>query len=138
VIEEAASEATVTGTIDIEPAVLNEVRRGMLGVVVDKRGTGHKAALPEESGILVGGKTGTAQVASRESGSKKDDHAWFAGYAPADKPQIAVVAIVENGGHGGAVAAPIVHDVMAAYFGIEPVVVASVGENQQASNAVED
>jgi len=130
VIEEASSEPTVIGRVDLERSILDEVRRGMVGVVLDKRGTGHKAALPEESGIIVGGKTGTAQVAGRDSGSKKEDHAWFAGYAPADKPEIAVVAIVENAGHGGSVAAPVVHDVMAAYFGIEPVPVATVGDRQ--------
>jgi penicillin-binding protein 2 len=100
----------------------------MGGVVEDTRGTGHRAALPEQHGISVGGKTGTAQVASRESGSKREDHAWFAGYAPADHPRIVVAAILENAGHGGAVAAPVVHDVMTAYFGIDDVEVVNVAD----------
>ena len=118
VLEEVPAAAEVVRTIDIDPAILEKLKRSMEGVVADKRGTGHRAALPEVHGISVGGKTGTAQVASKESGIKDDDHAWFAGYAPADHPQIAVVALVENGGHGGVTAAPIAQDVFAAYFGI--------------------
>lgn len=118
VLEETPSGPEVVRTIDIDPAILDKLKRSMVGVVEDKRGTGHRAALPEIHGISVGGKTGTAQVASKESGITDEDHAWFAGYAPADRPQIVVVALVENGGHGGAVAAPIAQDVLAAYFGI--------------------
>jgi peptidoglycan glycosyltransferase len=62
-------------------------------------------------GYPVAGKTGTAEVASGDS------HAWFAGFAPADDPQVAVVVIVENGGSGGSVAAPIAKQVMAAALG---------------------
>lgn len=103
--------------IDIEPWVLAAVKRSLRGVVEDPRGTGHRAALPKELNIAVGGKTGTAQAASREARLRNEDHAWFAGYAPADNPEIVVVALVESAGHGGSVAAPVVHDVMAAYFG---------------------
>ena len=67
---------------------------------------------------MIGGKTGTAQVASRESGIKDEDHAWFAAYAPADKPQIVMAVILENGGHGGAAAAPVARKIFAAYFGV--------------------
>jgi penicillin-binding protein 2 len=118
VLEETPAGPEVVKTIDIAPEIVERVKRSMVGVVLDKRGTGHKAALPEGSGIIVGGKTGTAQVASKESGITDEDHAWFAGYASADNPQIVVAAIVENGGHGGAEAAPVVNDVLAAYFGI--------------------
>lgn len=118
VLEEAPSGPEVTRTIDIPADIVEKVKKSMVGVVLDKRGTGRKAALPESSGIAVGGKTGTAQVASKESGIKDEDHAWFAGYAPADNPQIVVAAIIENGGHGGAEAAPVVQDVLSAYFGI--------------------
>ena len=58
----------------------------------------------------VAGKTGTAQM------PPGDAEAWFAGYAPADNPQIVVVALVEHGGHGSSIAAPVVRDVMAAFF----------------------
>lgn len=118
VLEETPHDAEVVRTIDIERSILEKIKKSMVGVVEDRRGTGHRAALPDVSGISVGGKTGTAQVASRESGIKDEDHAWFAGYAPADNPQIVVAALVENGGHGGAEAAPLVQDLFAAYFGI--------------------
>ena len=104
--------------IDIDPAVLAQVRKAMVGVVNDEHGTGRKAILPVESGIIVGGKTGTAQSTSKEGST--NDHAWFAGYAPADKPEIVVVALVEHGGHGGVAAAPLVRQVMQAYFHIQP------------------
>jgi penicillin-binding protein A len=79
-----------------------------LMVQVVKSGTGTAAAI---SGVQVAGKTGTAQV------STGDSHAWFAGFAPADDPQVAVVVIVENGGSGGTVAGPIAKQVMAAALG---------------------
>ena len=63
--------------------------------------------------ISVAGKTGTAQK------KPDDDYALFMGYAPADPsavPEIAVVAIIEQGGHGSSVAAPVVRRVMEAYF----------------------
>lgn len=123
VLEETPSGPEVIRTLDVDSRILERVKRSMVGVVEDPRGTGHRAALPESAGISVGGKTGTAQVASKESGIKDDDHAWFAGFAPADNPQIVVVALVENGGHGGATAAPLVQDMFSTYFGIpdEPV-----------------
>jgi penicillin-binding protein 2 len=104
--------------LDIDPTILQEMRRSMVGVVEDKRGTGHAAALPDESSILVGGKTGTAQVSSRESGVIAEDHAWFAGFGPAQDPEIVVVALVENGGHGGAAAAPIARQLFMQYFNV--------------------
>jgi penicillin-binding protein 2 len=118
VLEETPAAPEIVRKLDLDPQILEKLNTSMVGVVDDKRGTGHRAALPEIHGISVGGKTGTAQVASRESGIKDEDHAWFAGYAPADHPKIVVAALVENGGHGGAEAAPIAQDVLAAYFGI--------------------
>jgi penicillin-binding protein 2 len=118
VLEETPAAPEIVRKLDLDPQILDRLNKSMVGVVADKRGTGHRAALPEIHGISVGGKTGTAQVASRESGIKEEDHAWFAGYAPADNPKIVVAALVENGGHGGAEAAPIAQDVFAAYFGI--------------------
>jgi penicillin-binding protein 2 len=64
--------------------------------------------------LAVAGKTGTA-----ESG-KEDPHSWFAGYAPADNPEIAMAVIVENSGEGSTFAAPLFRQVLEAYFGIEP------------------
>lgn len=61
--------------------------------------------------VDVAGKTGTAQVA------KKDDYAWFIGYAPADNPRYCVAVVVEQGGHGGSVAAPAARQILAAALG---------------------
>jgi penicillin-binding protein 2 len=47
---------------------------------------------------------------------KYRDHAWFAAFAPAEAPEIVVVALVEHGGHGGSAAAPLVQHVLATYF----------------------
>ncbi|SDG54238.1 penicillin-binding protein 2 [Roseospirillum parvum] len=103
---------------------LNLVRQGMHEVVHGRRGTARGAALPEELGEMCG-KTGTAQVrritrAEREAGVTRNedlpwerrDHALFVCYAPADKPRYAVAVVVEHGGGGSAVAAPIARDVM--------------------------
>jgi penicillin-binding protein 2 len=62
----------------------------------------------------VAGKTGTA-----ESG-QQDPHAWFAGYAPAQEPEIAIAVIVEHSGEGSTYAAPLFRKVLEAYFEIEP------------------
>ena len=71
------------------------------------------------------GKTGTAQVVGMKQGEKYDagklsernrDHAWFIAFAPADKPKIALAVLAENGGHGGAVAAPIARKVFDYYL----------------------
>ena len=66
---------------------------------VTRSGTGRRAS---SFGVKVAGKTGTAQ------NSHGDDHAWFVGYAPADNPKYAVVAIAEAGKGGAAVTGPIV------------------------------
>ena len=94
-----------------DPSVRRFLKEAMLGVVADDDGTGERAAVP---GVEVAGKTGTAE------NPHGDDHAWFVAYAPAADPEIAVALIVENAGHGGEIAAPIVGDLLRAYFGVEP------------------
>ncbi len=96
------------------------VRKALSGVV-NEWGTGAIARLP---GIEVGGKTGTAQVAQVKGKMIKSeqlpyfirDHAWFVAFAPVSDPEIAVVAMVEHGGHGASAAAPVVKAVMQEYF----------------------
>ena len=93
---------------------LSAVRRGMRLVTSDPSGTAYAtfANFP----IAVAGKTGTAEK------KPDDDYALFMGYAPADgnsEPEIVVVAIVEQGGHGSSVAAPVVRRVLEAYFHTE-------------------
>ncbi len=90
----------------------------MYGVVNEPGGTGVRARLP---GIEVCGKTGTAQLASNtllkgtSYGETHKDNAWFVGFAPRENPEIVVAALFENGEHGQ-LAAPIVRDVIKAYF----------------------
>ena len=80
---------------------------------VVKDGTGRGIYTPR---YRIAGKTGTAQVKSIAQGKRYDksaidkrhwDHAWFNGFAPVEDPQIALAVLVENGGGGSAVAAPI-------------------------------
>ncbi|MCC7340105.1 MAG: penicillin-binding protein 2 [Bryobacterales bacterium] len=91
---------------------------GGLYAVVNEGGTGIRARIP---GIPVCGKTGTAQVASNDlvAATKNPelykDNAWFFGFAPCDHPEIVVAALFEAGEHGN-LAAPIVRDVIKAYF----------------------
>lgn len=77
------------------------IREGMVAVV--QRGTGRGAALPNAQ---VAGKTGTATVPQGEP------HAWFIGFAPAGAPRVAIAIVVEHGGIGGRVAAPIARRVL--------------------------
>jgi penicillin-binding protein 2 len=93
------------------------VLEGLWGVVNGPGGTGSRARLP---GYDVCGKTGTAQrVSNRFAASQSDaayrDDAWFVGFAPCKEPEIIVSALYENGEHS-ALAAPIVRDVIKAYF----------------------
>ena len=93
------------------------VKSGMWAVVNEGGGTGAAARSP---GIEISGKTGTAQVVSQtlEKSAKSSEYkstAWFVGYAPPEKPEIVVAALVMRGEHS-AVAVPIVREVIKAYF----------------------
>lgn len=91
----------------ISPGDMEMIRRSLLGVVQGEHGTGARARVP---GVQVAGKTGTAQNPHGE------DHSWFIAFAPFEDPTIAVAAVVENAGHGGAVAAPLVQKVLKAHL----------------------
>ena len=91
----------------LSASTLGIVRRAMHRVVHGDRGTGRKARI---DGLAIGGKSGTAQ------GPNRDDDAWFVAFAPYQRPEIAVVAVVEGGGGGGAVAAPVVRAVLEAWL----------------------
>lgn len=84
----------------ISERTLHIVRQG-LELVVSK-GTGFGSVRMKE--VAIAGKTGTA-----ETGGGRPDHAWFAGYVPADQPQIAFVVVLEHGGSGAKAAGPIAH-----------------------------
>lgn len=107
--------------VPISASTLGIVRAALEGVVGDRHGTGGRARVP---GIRVAGKTGTAQVVRMKQDEEKaetlaerfQDHGLFVAFAPVEQPEIAVAIVVEHGGHGGSVAAPIAGQVMEAYF----------------------
>ncbi|HTB14052.1 MAG TPA: penicillin-binding protein 2 [Bryobacteraceae bacterium] len=103
---------------DFHPENVATVVSGMCGVV-NEGGTGAGAAIP---GLEICGKTGTAQRISNELAKSNKalalamrDNGWFVGFAPRENPEIVVVALWEGGGKG-AFSAPIVRDVIKAYF----------------------
>ena len=117
---------------DAEPIVDDDVarviRRALTQVVESPYGTARKSKL--ENGVLMAGKTGTAQVVSilRDEDGKPmrdvppavEDHAWFAAFAPVDHPQIAICVFVAHAGHGGEEAAPVAKRALDAYFARHP------------------
>ncbi len=117
----------VRRNIGIDPVVLKILKEGLRGVVHDAHGTGHRARLKN---ITVSGKTGTAQVIGMKDSDEINpedkipyqyrDHAWFVAFAPYEKPEVSVSVIIEHGGHGGEVAAPIARQVLETYFTYYP------------------
>ncbi|TAH53663.1 MAG: penicillin-binding protein 2 [Chloroflexota bacterium] len=113
------ASGTVTNTIEpqivrkvpIDSQNLELVREGMRAAV--SRGTAWKANLQD---VEVAGKTGTAEFFGPKKGGRLPTHAWFTAYAPYDKPEVAVVVFVYDGGEGSEVAAPIATDILRAYF----------------------
>jgi len=97
--------------IGLRPETLSTLRRGLRQVVTD----GTARLLNDPSLPPVAGKTGTAEDPPRP------DHAWFGGYAPADQPELVIIAFGENsGGFGGTVAAPMVKALMTTWFRDQP------------------
>jgi len=88
---------------DVDPKYLAFIRATMEKVVSSDSGTGKKARI---AGIRVAGKTGTSE------NPHGDAHSWFTAFAPAEDPKVAVIVIVENGGYGAIVSAPIAKRLM--------------------------
>lgn len=101
--------------LTVKQEALTAVKNLAVDVVNAQRGTGKRAKLP---GILVGGKTGTAQVKALGKAGSQDtnDHAWFVAFAPQENPSIAMAVVVENAGKGGQFAAPVAREVLAVHF----------------------
>ena len=110
----------VAGHVELSPAVWAFLRQALWAVVND--GTGIAAKIP---GIDIAGKTGTAQMVAHSKAEKGQDHAWFAAFAPVRDPEVVVVVLVERGGKGGQVAAPIARRILNAIF-FEKVAVAEI------------
>ncbi|OOZ37791.1 penicillin-binding protein 2 [Solemya velesiana gill symbiont] len=104
----------------------DDIIHSMTQVIEGLRGTAKRIRTPE---YRIAGKTGTAQVFTVKQEEEYDeekiakkmrDHALFVAFAPVENPRIAVAVIVENGGHGGSVAAPIARRIMDKYLTEEP------------------
>lgn len=118
-----SSSSQMTERVDLSPVVWGFLRHSLAAVV--KEGTGALARVP---GVEIAGKTGTAQTISKSDSSKGQDHAWFAAFAPVEDPQYVVVVLVERGGKGGQVAAPIARQIYEAIF-LQKVAQVTLGES---------
>ena len=114
----------VVRTLGVTPANLTAVVEGLKAVVARPGGTAYARRLAD---VAVAGKTGTAQnVVIGETRTKlKDmpwaqrDHAWFASFAPADAPEIAVAVVKEHSGEGATAAEPVAMAVYQEYFDLK-------------------
>jgi penicillin-binding protein 2 len=138
----------ILGKLNVRPGVISFIQKALEGAVNEPHGTGRAAQLGGRlRSIKVAGKTGTAQVVrapgeEEEEGDESQipyeyrDHAWFVAYAPAEAPEIVVVALVEHGGHGGSAAAPLVRQVMEEYFRNRPSVQEAQGETGSSATSL--
>ena len=107
VVRPVRTAATENASLDLSADQLATLRRAMIAVV--EQGTARGSRL---AALQIAGKTATAQ------NPHGPDHGWFIGFAPADKPEIVVGAIIEFSRHGTAVA-PLVSRVIAHYLGVD-------------------
>ena len=113
-----------TEDLNISQDNLKAILEGMRGVTSESGGTAYSTFA--NFNIELAGKTGTAQVGNKTNG-------WFAGFAPYDDPEIAIVVVVENVTHGG-YTAEVARDIFAEYFGMN---VGEVVESQEAVPSVQ-
>ncbi|MGB7605186.1 MAG: penicillin-binding protein 2 [Lutisporaceae bacterium] len=102
----------VAEKLEVDQSSLDWIKKGMYYVNNVSGGTGYKEFAGSE--VVTAGKTGTAEI------KDYDNHAWFVAYAPYDKPQIAVAAVVIQGGHGN-YSAPIARAIIEQYLAAEEV-----------------
>ena len=93
------------------------MRAALYDAVNHPKGTSFAERVP---GLEVAGKTGTAQVGKNHKegaeGDENNSHSWFASFAPYQKPEIAVVVLVEHGGFGAKASTPTAMEIYEAYF----------------------
>ena len=119
-------------SLGISDRTMEIIQKGMVAVTEGPRGTARASKL-NVNGHRMAGKTGTAQVrritqAERDRGLRKDhekpweerDHSLFVGYAPIDDPVYAVAVVVQHGGSGSKVAAPMSRDILAKVLELDP------------------
>jgi penicillin-binding protein 2 len=107
------TEAQAVGRLPLSSEHLAALQAGLLGVTANET-IGTASHRFRGLNIPVAGKTGTAEA----GGADAEPHSWFAAYAPADDPEIALVVLAENAGEGSTVAAPLARQVVEAYFGL--------------------
>ena len=111
--------------LQINQNYLKAILEGMKSVTTDTEGTAYVRF--KDFNISVGGKTGSAEAPNDQV------HAWFVGFAPFENPEIAIVVMVENGGHGN-YTAEVVRDIMEEYFGMNT---QNIEENMSATSYTE-
>ncbi|HET6445104.1 MAG TPA: penicillin-binding protein 2 [candidate division Zixibacteria bacterium] len=120
-------EPEVLNSVDVDRQWLDVIAEGMRQVN-QEGGTGTSFVdWLDEFGITSAGKTGTAEFCDNiaikrrwcKEGQILPTHSWYVGYAPFENPEIVVAAFIFNGDEGSQWAAPVVRDVMAAYFGVD-------------------
>ena len=112
-----------TQNLHINTEAMDRVIRAMTAVMSSPRGTARMSG--RRSAYSIAGKTGTAQVIAIAQGEEYDedsireefrDHALFIAFAPVENPKIAIAVVVENGGSGAGVAAPLARKVLDHFF----------------------
>lgn len=96
-------EPVIHSNAQLRKEVTKTVKEAMQGVVNEPSGTAYGSRIQY---VHMGGKTGTAQSVG-EKGKNLGDHAWFIAFAPVEEPAISISVLVEYGGHGSSVAAPV-------------------------------
>jgi penicillin-binding protein 2 len=105
--------------INIDPNALAAVQRGLFQATHETYGT--SVNIFKDFPVPIAGKTGTAEKFVQLPGFEGlRDQSWWCGYGPYDDPEIAVCALIENGGFGGVAAAPTALQVFEDYFDVEP------------------
>ena len=113
VVKEFTPEVIATNVLSKKSSKF--LREALRAVVTEGTGAGAFSGFP----VSIAGKTGTAEDKGRnKDGSAKADTAWFASFAPAEKPQYAVVMVVSQGGFGGSISAVGVKDIYTSLFGV--------------------
>lgn len=120
---EELSNKKNTRNLHINTEAMDRVIRAMTAVMSSPRGTARMSG--RRSAYSIAGKTGTAQVIAIAQGEEYDedslkeefrDHALFIAFAPVENPKIAIAVVVENGGSGAGVAAPVARKVLDHFF----------------------
>jgi len=107
----------ITVDMKLKKDIFRIVKEGMQGVVNEPNGTAYGSRIQN---VHMSGKTGTAQSSTLEGNRNLGDHAWFIAFAPSEDPGIAVSVLVEHGGHGSSVSAPVAKAVAEALFTVRP------------------